>query len=474
MKQSTHHQEEIRPILIKHLADAVESIHLAIGWIDEVGLEGLLRKKAFEGVEVILILIEDENYQSKTIDLQNMMDRGVEVIRLDERQREHLIDHKFGVIDGSIVLTGNYAWGFKNAPKEENVAITEGVSTLANGFESEFDYLSNIEKIDDATVKPSNPIIGLLKKIEVVKTLLGMGDTEFIQLRFKEFENFIEDENIALIHQQLLKENYEDALELIKNFIQYHQPLRQCLDPPIDSLKREIQMVEEEIATISTEYSETQKILQKFSKMHTDWLGGILQDLLFQTKKKSSIEAKLYKDDEEKQAEYEEAKKDHEEYTKSYELSKEEKVKSLTKEEQRELKKLYRFTSMKCHPDRVVEELHDQAEEIFIELNEAYKANDLERVREINQQLKSGIMLSKSEGITELKKLESTYKTLIQKLEGWQEKLNELQKDPSYKAVSGIENWETYFNEKKDILEQQLERLTKFNEENAEVLKSEK
>ena len=473
MKQSTHHIEEIRPILIKHLADAVESIHLAIGWIDEVGLEGLLRKKAFEGVEVILILIEDESYKSKIADLQNMINRGVQVITLDESQREHLIDHKFGVIDGSIVLTGNYAWGFKNAPKAEHVAITEAVPTLANGFESEFDYLSNIEEIDDATVKPSNPIVGLLKKIEVVKTLLGMGDTEFIQLRFKEFENFIEDENIALIHKHLLKENYEESLELIKTFIQYHQPLRECLDPPIDSLKREIQMVEDEIAAISTEYSETQKTLQKFSKLHTDWLGKILQDLLFQTKKKSSIEAKLYKGDKEKQAEYEEAKKDHEEYTKSYELSKEEKVKTLTKEEQRELKKLYRFTSMKCHPDRVVEELHDQAEEIFIELNEAYKANDLERVREINTQLKSGIMLAKSEGITELKKLESTYKTLIQKLEGWQEKLNELQKDPSYKAVSSIEDWETYFSDKKDILEQQLERLTTFNEEHADILESE-
>jgi len=249
--------------------------------------------------------------------------------------------------------------------------------------------------------------------------------------------------------------------------------LRECLDPPIDSLRREIQMVEDEIAALSTEYSETQKTLQKFSKMHTESLGKLLQDLLFQTKIKTKIEAKLNEDDKEKQAEFEEAKKDHEEYTKSYELSKEEKVKTLTKEEQRELKKLYRFTSMKCHPDRVVEELHDQAEEIFIELNQAYKANDLERVREINQQLKSGIMLAKSEGITELKKLESTYKTLVQKLEGWQEKLNELQADPSYKAVSNIENWETYFSEKKEILEQQLERLVTFNESHAQVLETE-
>lgn len=470
MKQSIYHQEEIRPILIKHLAEAESQIHLAIGWIDEIGLEGLLRKKAFEGVAVHLILVEDETYSSKLAALQNMMDRGVRVIALDESQKEYFIDHRFGVIDGSIVLTGNYAWGYKRAPKEEQIVITEAVPTLADGFQSEFNFLSTFVKSAD---KPTNPIMGLLKKIEVVKTLLTMGDTEFIQLRFKEFENFIEDENIASIHQFMLDENFEEALEMIKKFIQFHQPLRECLDPPIDSLRREIQMVEDEIAAISTEYNETQKTIQKFSKMHTETLGEILQDLLFQTKIKSSIEAKLNADDKEKQAEFEEAKKDHEEYTKSYELSKESAVKTLTKEEQKELKKLYRFSSMKCHPDRVVEELHDQAEEIFIELNQAYEANDLERVREINQQLKSGIMLSKSVGITELKKLESTYKTLLQKLQGWQEKLNELQADPSYKAVSNIENWETYFSEKKEILEQQLERLVLFNEEHAEVLEVE-
>lgn len=473
MKQFIYHQEEIRSILIKYLAEAKERIHLAIGWIDEVGLEGLLRKKAFEGVEVILVLIADENYTSKQSALQNMTDRGVQIVALDESQREYFIDHKFGVIDGSIVLTGNYAWGFKKAPKEENIAVTETVPTLANGFETEFEFRSTFVESNDTTPKSTNPIVGLLKKIEVVKTLLAMGDTEFIQLRFKEFEGFLKDENISSIHQHLLDENFEEALELIKKFIEYHQPLRECIDPPIDSLRREIQMIEEEIAAISTEYSETQKTIQKFSKMHTETLGKILQDLLFQTKIKSNIEAKLNAEDKEKQAEFEEAKKDHEEYTKSYELSKENAVKTLTKEEQKELKKLYRFSSMKCHPDRVVDELHDQAQEIFIELNAAYKANDLERVREINQKLKSGIMLSKSVGITELKKLESTYKTLLQKLEGWQEKLNELQADPSYQAVSNIENWETYFSEKKEILEQQLERLVSFNEENSEVLEAE-
>ena len=126
----------------------------------------------------------------------------------------------------------------------------------------------------------------------------------------------------------------------------------------------------------------------------------------------------------------------------------------------------------RCHPDRVVEELHDQAEEIFVELNQAYKANDLDKVREINQQLKSGIMLPKSEGVTELKKLESTCKSLMQKLKAWQEKLDQLKEESSFKAVNSIENWETYFQDKKEILQKQLDRLKEFNEQGLKEIES--
>ena len=229
LKQTTYHKEEIRPVLIKHLTDAVEKIHLAIGWINDIGLEGLLQKKAIEGVEVILILIKDQDNQSKSNAFQELISKGVQIIFLDTEQREHLIDHKFGVIDAATVLTGNYGWGYKNAPQEEFLSITENVFTLANGFEMEFEYLTISEQLSKNEPKPSNSIIDLLKKMEVVKTLLGIGDTEFLHLRFKEFESFIEDKNIAFIHEQLLKENYEEALNLIKIFTQYHQPLRECI-----------------------------------------------------------------------------------------------------------------------------------------------------------------------------------------------------------------------------------------------------
>ena len=73
-------------------------------------------------------------------------------------------------------------------------------------------------------------------------------------------------------------------------------------------------------------------------------------------------------------------------------------------------------------------------------------------------------MLSKSEGITTLKKLESSFNNLSQKLKDWQEKLATLQQMPSYKTISSIDDWEVYFEETKAVLEAQLKRLITFNE----------
>jgi len=464
MQRSTFHLDTIRPELIKHLTAATSSIHLAIGWIGDVGLMGLLEKKVLEGVTVILILIQEEASVNPTI-FRSATKKKIKIVWLPETYKEQIIDYRFGVLDEKVVLTGNYGWGGKNAPLENHLTITKAVPSLANGFEKEFEYLNWLNDLEEDD-KPLNPIIPLLKKLEVLKTLLRIEDTDFIELRLKELTSFQSDPNIAQIYHSLQEKDYEKSLIQVKEFLNFHQYLQECIEPPIDTLRREIQQLEEDITTISNEYSETQKTLQKFSTTHTERLGDILQEVLFQTKIKAAIEAKENK---EKEGAFQEAEKDHEDFTKSHQEAKQQKVKTLTPKEQKELKKLYRKTSLKCHPDRVVEELQAEAEEIFVALNQAYKENDLERIKEISEQLKAGTMLSKSEGITTLKKLESTYKSLQQKLVDWQQKLQDLQQQPTYQTISRIDDWDAYFEETKEILEAQLQRIVTFNEENEEL-----
>jgi len=302
--------------------------------------------------------------------------------------------------------------------------------------------------------------------MEVLKTLIRIGDTEYLHLNLDELQIYTEDENVKLIYNYLVNADFDEAFLVIQTFCDYHQPLRECIDPPFERLQREIQALELEVANVSAEFAETQKKLHQFSKQHSENLGDLLSKILYQTKIKAEIEAKL---NEGKEEEFEKAKEDYEEYTKSHKLTQKQKIKVLNAAEQKELKKLYRQSSLKCHPDRVVDELHAEAEEIFVELNKAYKSNDLESVREINKKLKEGVMLSKSDGITELKRLESIVKTLSIKLDDWLKKLKDLKETPSYQTISNIENWDAYFEETKGLLAKQLERLQHFNETGVEI-----
>lgn len=461
MRSRNYHQNEVMHYLAKYLSEATKKIHLAIGWLNDEGIFALLQKKAMAGVEVVLILVEEDAQKSAQKHLKKGNYRGVEVITVKDSYRERFIDYRFGIIDEAIVLTGSYDWGLSGSSLDAALTITKQVPSLAQGFEVEFNRLANLKPNTKRRKKIINPIIELLKKLEIIKTLVGIGDTDFLYLRLRGLKKYLSDANVALIHETLRQKSYEEAIVLIKEFTAYHQYFQECIEPPIDNFRREIQLLEDEIASVSNEFNETQKLLHQFSLDHTAMLGDLLQKILYQSKIKAEIEHEIGGTNKET---VEEAKNDYEEYTKTHEVAKKQKQKVLSRQEQKELKKLYRQSSLRCHPDKVVEELHAQAEEIFIELNEAYKANNLERLRAINEQLKSGRMLSKSEGITTLKKLESSFNNLSQKLKDWQEKLANLQQMPSYKTVSSIDDWEVYFQETQVILEAQLKRLIKFNE----------
>lgn len=464
MHQITTHKKDIRPSVLKALTAAKRSIYLAIGWLGDKSLFGLLEKKALEGLDLKMILQKDSNNEPLKDQYKQLEQQGIQLFWLEKSEKEKLIDHKFVLIDSSMVLTGNYNWGHLNPPPEESLTITKYVPTLVQGFKEEFEYLMVLNQLPKTDPRPRNTIGELLRKLNVLKVLLGIGDTEFIHLRLQILDAFAGDVNVEHIHQTILDQSFEEALTAIKEFIHFHQPLQACIEPPIENLRREIQRIEEEIASISQEYNETQKVIHEFSKLHSEELGDLLQKILHQSKIKAEIEAKLNEEDPEKQEVYEEAKADQEAYNKSYEAAKQQKFNVLTPAQKKELKKLYRQTSLRCHPDRVVEDLHAQAEEIFVELNEAYKANDLERVKEISAQVKSGAMLSKSEAITELKKLESTVNSLKQKLQDWLTKLDDLKALPTFQTVSSIDDWNVYFADTKVILQDQLDRLQRFNE----------
>ena len=449
----------ILPGLVKVLAEATDRILLAVGWLERADLLELLRKKADEGVTVHLALFDGTDGTAPDR-LAPLLRAGGQVSRLAPDQREHLMDHKFGIVDEA-VLTGTYGWGHRTAPRDEQLHIATGAPYLLQGFREEFDYLAVSRDLPSASATGrTNSVLPLLKKLDVLQVLLRIGDTDFLEPRLTELVPYTEDPEIARLIELLQTDEIEEGLAATQAYIEVHQPLLAYIEPPLQLLRREIQRLEEELAATSRAHNETEKTLKRFSQEHSKHLGDLLQEILLQSKLKAKYEASL---DEEKEELYESAKADHEAYTDSREQAASEAIRPLTRQEQKELKKLYRRTSLQCHPDRVVDELHDEAEHLFIEVNEAYKANDLDRLRELSEQLEGLSMAGKAEGITELKKLRGRVANLEQKLADALTKLNKLHEQPVYQTVSNIPDWDVYFEDTKRLLNDQLERLVAFN-----------
>ncbi len=456
MTRKKYQEAEIHPALVAALTSAKSSIQLAIGWISEPGILGLLQKKALAGIRVEIILFEDEASRHDLFNGQTSVE-SVRLVKVGESLKEQLIDAKFGLIDGGeIVIEGDYRWREGPAGEGRGIILSSDSVTLAKTYRQEFDYLLHYGEMASGAPKPAAGLPELIKRLEVMETLFKMEDTDFLDFRLDGLREFSDDPDIASIIEKIEEEQLEAAFKEVTTFIENHRLALACINPPIDNLLHEIQQLERQISEVSQEVADTQKRMSAFSKLHGEKLGDLLEGILFETKIKAKRIAEL---DPSKQDVYEEAASDHERYTSSQEAVRSNKLRTLDAREQKELKRLYRKASMKCHPDRVVDELHDQAQAIFLELTEAYKNNDLEQLKTITEQLNNNRMADKSEVLTERKKLESTRKGLIDKLAEWNEKLEELLRQPNSKTINAIDDWDDYFNETRVLLEDQLFRL---------------
>ena len=448
--------DDILPALVAALTSAEKDIQLAIGWVSEPGILGLLQKKAIAGVKVEIILHQVGGSRESPFTGQSSA-KEVIIIKAGEGLKEQLIDAKFGLIDGGeIVIEGDYNWQ-SGAPEEgRKLILSSDALILSETYRQEFDFMRNHADISSETPKPEAGLPALMKRLEVIATLFKLEDTDFLDFRLDGLKEFARDPDITSIIKNIEEEKFEEAATETTRFLDNHQIALACINPPIENLLHEIKLLETQISEVSQEVADTQKRMAAFSKLHGEKLGDLLEGILFETK----IKAKRIADaDPSQQDVYEEAASDHDRYTSSQEAARKNKTKSLDERERKELKRLYRKASMKCHPDRVVDELHDQAQAIFLELNEAYKNNDLDQVRAITEQLNNNRMADKSEVLTERKKLESTRKGLMTKLAEWNAQLEELLRQPNSKTINAIEDWDNYFAETKVLLEDQLFRL---------------
>lgn len=286
----------------------------------------------------------------------------------------------------------------------------------------------------------------IIKRLEMIKSLISLEEEDEISTHISKLEQLVLSVELENIIACLKEKSYSKAVTAIEVFINQHNSLSIYLDPEIDALKLEIKSLEAAINFLSDEKADLEKLIHEFGIRHNKELGELLIKIL-----------QYRKENTKGTPQQQEAEDDYNTYHQEYEATKNEKVDTLTDEEQKELKDKYRKASKLCHPDVVSEEQKELATKLFAELSDAYEKNDIKRVREILESLEKGhFFISKSDAINEKQLLQAEMEKQRLKVKELKDQLQAIKESDTYKTISSIDNWDEYFTNAKQKLKLQI------------------
>ena len=455
--QTQAYFENIQEQIIRELNSAHQSVKVAVAWFTDDVLYETLCNKAKEKIAVELIISNDDI--NKAIDFTSLKDLGGKVYKVgDGSNYGSLMHNKFCIIDNSTVIIGSYNWTKKAQYNHESITIIKDDAVYADEFVRQFSKI-----ISDFTGCPDAAVLDFGKisiRLEVIKKSISLEDKEDIDYQTSKLKNILkqagntsEKQIIEDILKQIDKQHYADALEQIEEFIKKFTQLTAFVDTELFAIRFEIKGLEYQISSLEDEKSDIEKQIFDFEVRYNKELGELIVELLKLKKERLKNEAK---DNETKEEEYQQAEKDYEDFSNNYKCRIKEKVFEITEEDSSEMKSIFRKASKLCHPDVVEEEFRAEAHKVFIDLKDAYDRNDIKKVKEIFNNIKNGIFNRYSDKVSEKEYLRKILEKLRYKRSSIENEINELKSNGTFKTISGIENWNEYFENLKKQLNKEL------------------
>ena len=289
-----------------------------------------------------------------------------------------------------------------------------------------------------------------IKRLELIKSLISLEEEDEIEVHIVKLEQADLPAELKNIIVFLKEKSYSKAAIAIETFINQHNNLSIYMDPEIDGLKLEAKSLEAKLNMLSDEKTDLEKLIHEFGVRHNKELGKLILKILKFRKNKAKGTPKET-----------EAEEDYKNYSEEFEIAKNDKMAKLTEEELLEIKKKYRKASKLCHPDVVSEEQKELADKLFTDLNVAYEQNDLKKVNEILENLDKGnFFVSKSDAINEKQLMKAGLEKLKIRIRELKEQLQLIKESDAYKTISSIDDWDIYFKETKEKLEEQAKELS--------------
>jgi len=370
--------------------------------------------------------------------------------------------NKFCIIDEKTIITGSYNWSRQAKKNYENITVINDDNKLMLQYLNEFNHIkSHLEGDVIEPIKINTDMI--LKRVNALKVVITLEDVEDIKIQSAKLHELINKYDFRVWDvlndlQQILKlideMDYKEAVIEIEKVLKKQRQVLIYEDPVIPAIKLEIRGLEYQISSLQAELTGIEKLIYQYEIMHNKELGELLAKIL--KLKRDKLKQESNKDKSKKDA-YNEAEKDYKDYKNTNRSLDKKEIFALDEDQKIDIKELYKEGVFKCHPDRVADELKQKAESTFINLNEAYKANDFKKVKEIVDKIRNDrLFVSKSESIDKKKLLIVHVAELEQTSFDLLEKIRFLKESETYITISSIDDWKKHFNDLKRELNSQL------------------
>lgn len=441
--------ENISERIQEELNKAEKTIYIAVAWFTNKELFDILKIKAQNNCKVFIIINNDDINNNSSIPFNSLNIKNIKIYKTSQNELMH---NKFCIIDHTTILTGSYNWSYKAKSNFENIVITQNDTILANQFLDEFHKIVELINPKESLKDDVFPLHIVVKRLEIIKNYIQLEDISSLVAESQKLSQYDFNAEIDKIISLVDSKSYNQAIPIIEDFIKQHRQVEVFIDKDLALLKLEVRKLENQLNAFDNEKTELEKTISDFQHRHTLELGDIILKIL-------KIRKLKFKDSKEK---FEEAAEDEKQYQEQFDLESSKNIQELTDQEKKELKSKFRKATVLCHPDKVVAELKEVAQEIFVDLKTAYDQNDLARVSEILIDLEKGNFLkTNSETITEKDLLQVEIARLTRQIKILENEIEAIRLSDTYKKVAEISDLDSYFTETRKELHKELDYLQK-------------
>lgn len=245
-------------------------------------------------------------------------------------------------------------------------------------------------------------------------------------------------------------------------------------DPEVAALKLELVELEKQLNQLHNKRDDYLALLDDYNRLYLNKAGEIIDQILYYQMLLAQLNAKQDPDEEneniffEAQQAYQEYHEDYQKYQEYQEYIEEHPPVHLNKENTKTLKKAFQQASKLCHPDMVVDELKEQATQVFQVLSDAYQKKDLLVVQEILENLKSeGIFTQASEKIDNKEILKQRIQLIKERILTIQDEIESIKQDETDQIIEELNgDYEAYLDHRAGELNLELKVLKQLLQDN--------